>query len=178
MGFDSMEGWGMRAADRVVVNSNFTRGVVEGIWGWLRQGKGEGEGEGEGVGIVYPCVHVDEGELESGEGAAGEKVLWKEKKVVLSINRFERKKGIELALRAFAMIGEREKKGTRLVIAGLFFVLFLPSLLSFFRGIPSRRKLILQQVDTILEFQKTLPTTTSWKPWLISSNFITPPPET
>lgn len=112
----------MTAADRVVVNSRFTRGIVQGIWGWLL--KQEGRKEEEGVGIVYPCVHVEEGELEKGEGAEGEKVLWKEKKVVLSINRFERKKGIELALRAFARIGEREKKGSRLVIAGLFFVFF------------------------------------------------------
>lgn len=105
----------MRAADRIVVNSTFTRGVVEGVWGWLKQGAKE-----EGVGIVYPCVHVEEGELGRGEM---EKVLWKEKKVLLSINRFERKKGVDLVLRAFARMGERERKGTRLVIAGLFLVL-------------------------------------------------------
>lgn len=104
----------MRAADRIVVNSGFTRGVVEGVWGWLKQGEKE-----NGAGIVYPCVHEEEGELGRGEV----KVLWKEKKVVLSINRFERKKGIELALRAFARMGERERKGCRLVIAGLYFVL-------------------------------------------------------
>lgn len=111
--FDWLEGLGMRAADRVVVNSSFTRGVVEGVWGWLRQG-----GKDEGVGVVYPCVHVQEGELGGEEGGEMEKVLWRKKKVVLSINRFERKKGIELALRAFARMGEREKKGSRLVIAG------------------------------------------------------------
>lgn len=107
----------MRAADRVVVNSHFTRAVVEGVWGWLKQGGPEEEG----VGVVYPCVHMEEGELEGGEGGEGEKVLWKEKKVILSINRFERKKGIELALRAFERMGEREKEGSRLVIAGWFF---------------------------------------------------------
>lgn len=121
LGFDRVEGWGMRAADKVVVNSHFTRGVVEGVWGWLKQG-----GKEEGVGVVYPCVHVEEGEMEGRKGGEGEKVLWKEKKVVLSINRFERKKGIELALRAFARMSERERRGSRLVIAGLFFVfLFL-----------------------------------------------------
>lgn len=122
LGFDWVEGCGMSAADRVLVNSRFTRGVVEGVWGWLKQGGPEEEG----VGVVYPCVHVEEGELEEGgKGGEGEKVLWKEKKVILSINRFERKKGIELALRAFARMGEREKKGSRLVIAGWFFVLLL-----------------------------------------------------
>lgn len=122
LGFDWVEGWGMRAADRVVVNSRFTKGVVEGVWGWLKQG-----GKEERVGIVYPCVHVEKDKLEGRERGEGEKVLWKEKKVVLSINRFERKKGIELALRAFARMGERERKGSRLVIAGLFFVLLFVS---------------------------------------------------
>lgn len=109
----------MRAADRIVVNSSFTRGVVENVWGWLKQGAKE-----EGVGIVYPCVHVEEGELGRGEG---EEVLWKEKKVLLSINRFEKKKGVELVLRAFARMGERERRGSRVVIAGLFFVLLFLS---------------------------------------------------
>lgn len=103
----------MRAADRIVVNSSFTRGVVENVWGWLKQGAKE-----ERVGIVYPCVHVEEGELGRRDG---EKALWKDKKVLLSINRFEKKKGVELVLRAFARMGERERKGSRLVIAGLFF---------------------------------------------------------
>lgn len=110
----------MSAADRIVVNSRFTRGVVQGVWGWLKQGGKEEEDEG-GVVVIYPCVHVEKGELEGGKWGEGDKVLWKEKKVILSINRFERKKGIELALRAFARMGEREKKESRLVIAGRFF---------------------------------------------------------
>lgn len=114
----------MRAADKVVVNSRFTRGVVQGVWGWLKQGGKEEEQveeDEDGVGVVYPCVHVDKGELEEGgKWGEGDQVLWKEQKVILSINRFERKKGIELALRAFSRMGEREKKESRLVIAGLF----------------------------------------------------------
>lgn len=174
LGFDWVEGWGMRAADRVVVNSRFTRGVVQSVWGWLKHGGKEEEEDG-GVGVVYPCVHVEDGELEGGTWGEGEKVLWKEKKVVLSINRFERKKGIELALRAFASMGEREKNESRLVIAGGFFCSF-----SSFCCISSRREesLILQQVDTTPESQKTLPTTKNWKPWPIALNFATPPPKT
>ena len=181
LGFDWMEGWGMRAADRVVVNSRFTRGVVQGVWGWLKQGGKEEEEENEGgVGVVYPCVHVEKGELEGGKWGEGDKVLWKEKKVILSINRFERKKGIELALRAFARMGEREKKESRLVIAGWFFFFFLVLSSPLFCTISSRTEvsLILQQVDTTPESQKTLPTTKNWKPWPTALNFATPPPKT
>lgn len=192
-GFDWLEGWGMRAADRVVVNSRFTRTVVQGVWGWLiKQGETGKESEeenedkdGGGVGVVYPCVHVegDAGELEEGRGGRrgegeGEKVLWKGKKVVLSINRFERKKGVELALGAFARMGEREKKESRLVIAGWFFVLFFSSIKKYFEPLEKSLILILQQVDTTPESQKTLPTTKNWKPWPIALNFATPPPKT
>lgn len=100
----------MRGADRVVVNSSFTKRVVEGVW----------EGLGE-VGIVYPCVDTREKEekREEGVGDAKRKELWEGKKVLLSINRFERKKDIGLAIRAFAELSEQDREGLRLVIAGL-----------------------------------------------------------
>ncbi|KAL8964031.1 MAG: hypothetical protein Q9197_007026, partial [Variospora fuerteventurae] len=44
--------------------------------------------------------------------------LWKGKKVVLSINRFERKKDIGLALRAFHGLAQQERQHVRLVLAG------------------------------------------------------------
>ena len=105
----------MRGADRVVVNSEFTRGVVEGVW--------KGVGGKRGVGVVYPCVATtrDKG----GEGGGGgqealeEKELWGGKKVVLSINRFERKKDVGLAIKAFAGLDAKERRGVRLVIAGM-----------------------------------------------------------
>lgn len=110
-GFDWLEGWGMRGADRVVVNSRFTRGVVEGVWPDLGAG-------GRGVGVVYPCVNTKVGTGGAkGEGdAKGE--MWRGKKVVLSINRFERKKNIALALRAFHGLEEEERRDVRLVLAG------------------------------------------------------------
>lgn len=100
----------MRGADRVVVNSSFTKGVVEGVW----------EGLGE-VGVVYPCVDTREKEENGEEDVGGAKgsELWKGMKVLLSINRFERKKNIGLALRAFAGLSEQDREGLRLVIAGL-----------------------------------------------------------
>ncbi len=96
----------MSGADRVVVNSSFTRRVVRGVWPAL---------EGE-LGVVYPCV--DTTAREDG-GIEGQEEMWKGKKVLLSINRFERKKNVELALRAFARLGEKQREGVRLVVAGL-----------------------------------------------------------
>ena len=104
----------MRGADRVVVNSGFTRGVVDGIW--------KGLGGERGIGIVYPCVdtvaqHGEKNESGVNHGAR-EGPLWEGKKVVLSINRFERKKDVGLAIRAFAGLEEKARRGSRLVIAG------------------------------------------------------------
>lgn len=103
--FDWLEGCGMRGADRVIVNSSFTKGVVEGIWEGLAE-----------VGVVYPCVDTREN---GGENVRSAKDLWKGKKVFLSINRFERKKDIGLAIRAFAGLSEQDREGLRLVIAGV-----------------------------------------------------------
>ena len=95
----------MRGADRVVVNSKFTKGVVEGVWPRLRE-----------VGVVYPCVDTRGADSDDVEEKSE---LWKGKKILLSINRFEGKKNIELAIRAFARLSETERKGARLVIAGI-----------------------------------------------------------
>lgn len=102
--FDMFEGWAVSWADRVVANSRFTRGVVEDVFGRERLGC---------VSVVYPCVDTEgKGGDEDGEQ------LWGGKKILLSINRFERKKNIELAIKAYHGLDERERKGTRLVIAG------------------------------------------------------------
>ncbi|KAI4185485.1 MAG: hypothetical protein L6R41_004102 [Letrouitia leprolyta] len=67
------------------------------------------------MGVVHPCVGTAEvGKEVNGEG--GE--LWKGKKVVLSINRFERKKNIGLAMRAFCGLRKEGRRDVRLVLAG------------------------------------------------------------
>lgn len=109
----------MRGADGVVVNSLFTKGVVEGAW--------RGLGGKRGVRVVYPCVDTGVGGGVAGDpvGKGDEekdKELWKGKKVVLSINRFERKKDVGLAVRAFAGLGGKGREGVRLVIAGVSFL--------------------------------------------------------
>ena len=106
IGFDWLEGWGIRGADRVVVNSGFTKGVVENIW--------KGLGGERGVGVVYPCVDTREDDRVQDDS----KPLWKDKKLLLSINRFERKKDVGLAIKAFAGLDPKDREGARLVIAG------------------------------------------------------------
>ena len=98
------------------MNSRFTKSIVEGVW--------KGIGGEKGVGVVYPCVAIketDETENVNGEiqgPALNPHELWKGKKVVLSINRFERKKDVDLAIKALAGMDTELRKGVRLVIAG------------------------------------------------------------
>ncbi|KAH8425251.1 GDP-Man:Man(1)GlcNAc(2)-PP-dolichol alpha-1,3-mannosyltransferase [Aspergillus melleus] len=111
--FDWFEGWALSASDRVVANSRFTRGVVSEVFGLQSLGD---------VRVVYPCVDTDAGGGANGDGdgkgGKGEEKLWGGKKILLSINRFERKKDMALAVRAYHGLGEEKRRGTRLVIAG------------------------------------------------------------
>ncbi|RDW63127.1 GDP-Man:Man(1)GlcNAc(2)-PP-dolichol alpha-1,3-mannosyltransferase [Aspergillus mulundensis] len=106
--FDWFEGWAMGGSDRVVANSVFTRGVVGGVFGGERLGV---------VRVVYPCVDTarkgDVGEVEGGDGE-----VWEGKRILLSVNRFERKKDLGLAIRAFHGLGVEKRRGVRLVVAG------------------------------------------------------------
>lgn len=112
--FDWFEGWAMSASDKVVANSKFTRGIVGKVLGFDKLGD---------VKIVYPCVDTDpapRGEKQA-DGKEKEIIgdnLWGGKKILLSINRFERKKDLALAIRAYHGLGEEGRKGTRLVVAG------------------------------------------------------------
>ncbi|EXJ75236.1 alpha-1,3/alpha-1,6-mannosyltransferase [Cladophialophora psammophila CBS 110553] len=104
--FDWLEGWSMSASDRIVVNSEFTKSVASRVWPSLA----------ESLGVIYPCV--SNGEKEE-DGRTDEKPLWdKQFKVLLSINRFERKKDIGLAIRAYHKLPPAALRGTRLIIAG------------------------------------------------------------
>ncbi|OAA57605.1 alpha-mannosyltransferase [Niveomyces insectorum RCEF 264] len=130
--FDALEQWSMGCADVVAVNSRFTQGVAAATWPPL----------GGGLRVVYPCVTAaadddgDDGDDTNGgsstkKGKRGKKnnktdrsddggplSLWNDVPFLLSINRFERKKNIGLAIRAFAGLPTSLRDGTRLVIAG------------------------------------------------------------
>ncbi|KAF2816189.1 mannosyltransferase [Mytilinidion resinicola] len=102
--FDWLESWSTGCSDAIVVNSNFTKGVFAEAFPCLKDRKPR---------VVYPCV--DTSQVDASEDA---KPLWANKKVLLSINRFEKKKDVGLAIRAFAGLSEHERSTSRLVIAG------------------------------------------------------------
>ena len=102
--FDAFEQWSMEFADSIAVNSGFTKGVVQKVWPGLDRE----------LRVVYPCVDVK-------PKLKGDKVAaWRDKKILLSINRFERKKDIGLAIKAYAGLSEKGREGVRLVVAGMW----------------------------------------------------------
>jgi alpha-1,3/alpha-1,6-mannosyltransferase len=111
--FDWMEEWSMAGADEIVVNSHFTKRVFAQTFPGLANSRSD-------VGVVYPCVNTKakvDSDVDVDVGV-GEKGLWKGKKVILSINRFERKKDVGLAIKAFANLTRSSRPGSRLVVAG------------------------------------------------------------
>lgn len=132
--FDALERWSMGFADAIAVNSAFTRGVVEATWPGLASSKT--------LHVVYPCVDVSSPEQKrnrkdkekknqdkqtnnSGGPAAPtepsleiEPLPWAQDGIILSINRFERKKDIALALHAFARLPASRRKTAKLILAG------------------------------------------------------------
>lgn len=104
--FDRFEIWTMNAADIVVVNSKFTKSVVSDTLGKVI---------GDDAKVIYPCVDTSEKSIPQEKTK-----LWEGKKIFLSINRFEGKKGADLAIRAFHGLSEQERQQSRLVIAGRF----------------------------------------------------------
>jgi alpha-1,3/alpha-1,6-mannosyltransferase len=106
--FDWLEEVSMGYADAVAVNSGFTQGIVRQTWPRLAS-KVQTE-------IVYPCVDVSRGQ---GDGEDTDSEFGDDgRTLVLSINRFERKKDIALAIKAYAAISPAQRGATRLVLAG------------------------------------------------------------
>lgn len=66
--------------------------------------------------VIYPCVDTEGSSLNDGASS----VIWPNKKVLLSINRFEGKKNLDLAITAYAGLYADERSKARLVIAGGF----------------------------------------------------------
>ncbi|KAF2728980.1 mannosyltransferase [Polyplosphaeria fusca] len=102
--FDWVESWSTGYSDTIVVNSKFTKGVFKEAFPGLKHRE---------PGVVYPCV-----DTAAKSGVDEIQPLWKDKKVLLSINRFEKKKDVALAIKAYARLSAPERAGTRLVIAG------------------------------------------------------------
>jgi alpha-1,3/alpha-1,6-mannosyltransferase len=110
--FDFIEEWSMGFADAVCVNSGFTKSMVSKVFPELARRKD--------LQIVYPCVDIN---VKRDETADDIVPAWNDRDVLLSINRFEKKKDIALAIKAFAGLGKHGRKGVRLVLAGLCYLL-------------------------------------------------------
>ncbi|KAH8892000.1 family 1 glycosyltransferase [Thozetella sp. PMI_491] len=104
--FDEIEQRSMSFADAIAVNSNFTKSIVAKTWPTLA--------EARDFKVVYPCIDTKGKKTVADQDA----VVWKETGIILSINRFERKKDVALAIKAFAGLPAQERKGAKLVVAG------------------------------------------------------------
>lgn len=99
--FDFIEGWTTGQADSIVVNSRFTASVFNQAFPSIKQNPQ----------VIYPCVDIHQ--------SFSKAAVITKRKIVLSINRFERKKNLGLALQAFAKLKSHECfNDAVLVIAG------------------------------------------------------------
>ncbi|CCG82156.1 Alpha-1,3-mannosyltransferase alg2 [Taphrina deformans PYCC 5710] len=84
--FDLLEGWTTGQADTIVVNSQFTASIFKKAFPRIQIIPK----------VVYPCVDVQQSFSKAN--------VRTDRQIVLSINRFERKKNIELALQSFSAL--------------------------------------------------------------------------
>lgn len=109
--FDAIEEYTTGMSDRIVVNSNFTRGMFHDTF------KNLGSVE---PGVIYPCVDIDQAKETDDETDKEVLSFFKGESFFLSVNRFERKKNIDLAIKLFAKFKRfvPSTKKPKLVIAG------------------------------------------------------------
>lgn len=103
-------------SDKIVVNSNFTKGVFTQTFKFIKQVPK----------VIYPCVDINQELIQTKEDEdANEDVrnFFKGHKFFISINRFERKKNIDLAIKAYQKFKSQlpaEEPCPKLVISGGF----------------------------------------------------------
>ncbi|KAI4727585.1 mannosyltransferase [Aureobasidium sp. EXF-10728] len=101
--FNAIESWSTASSHAIVVNSRFTGGMVKHVFPRLASRE---------LKVVYPCVDT------STASQLQRKPMWPGRNLILSINRFEKKKDVALAVKAFASIDASIRKSALLVIAG------------------------------------------------------------
>lgn len=121
MPFDLIEEWSTGISDQIVVNSKFTKGIFHKTFKGLKNIE---------PGVIYPCVDLNSATDTEEDKLMDKEVneFFKDGDFFLSINRFERKKNIDLAIKSFAKfkaqlpknISENNKIKPRLVVAGGF----------------------------------------------------------
>ncbi|CCC69995.1 hypothetical protein NCAS_0D04140 [Naumovozyma castellii] len=106
--FDLLEQFTISAADMVVVNSNFTKSMYYSAFNLLQNEPD----------VVYPCVDLDFSPIDQRDKQLLGHLLAPNDKFYLSINRYELKKNIVLALKAFALSNEFSNDNAKLIICG------------------------------------------------------------
>ncbi|CAE7864099.1 ALG2 [Symbiodinium sp. KB8] len=98
-------------ADQIFVNSRFTAGVFAAAFpllSWF----------GVCPDVLYPPLDLQGQDEAARKAADALDVLGEGEQLLLSINRFERKKNVGLAIRTLARLPEETRRLTRLVLAG------------------------------------------------------------
>ena len=108
--FDWLEEWSMGWADTVMVNSNYTRQVYAETFKQLSRSQPPPV-------VVYPSINFtnyDNASADSSHDSSVQPIrsLPRGRAVYLSINRFERKKNISLAIQAFAQLRSQSPPST------------------------------------------------------------------
>lgn len=106
--FDIFEQFTMSAADCVVVNSNFTRAIYHKTFKFLKNDPD----------VIYPCVDLSLQPIEESDQEFLSALLRPNERYYLSINRYEKKKNILLALEAYALSSESKEATSKLIICG------------------------------------------------------------
>jgi len=110
--FDLLEEYSTKMADKILVNSQFTRSIFKETFTKIDIVPD----------VLYPGINTKEYEKNIDESDKNLNLLRSEKITLLSINRFERKKNLELNIKTYKELREKcseeEFKNTRLVIAG------------------------------------------------------------
>lgn len=107
--FDALEEWTTGVSDQIVVNSTFTKSIFHKTFTNLAQ---------VDPGVIYPCVDVKQADIDNSDAEEELRAFLGGKRFFLSINRFERLKNIQLAIRAYAKFKSTVPNSPKLIIAG------------------------------------------------------------
>lgn len=108
--FDALEEWTTGVSDQIVVNSTFTKSIFHQTFTHLPCDPG----------VIYPCIDAHQNDLDNSAAETELSEFLNGNQYFLSINRFERLKNVELAVKAYAELKSKTKTTTKLVIAGGF----------------------------------------------------------
>ncbi|ONH67565.1 hypothetical protein BON22_2369 [Cyberlindnera fabianii] len=107
--FDLFEQFSMSAADSVVVNSAFTKTIYDDTFTLISDMKKPG--------IIYPCVDLQRETIDPKTKSLVNNLIG-DSKFFVSVNRFEQKKNVELAIKSFSQFRKSTNSTAKLVVAG------------------------------------------------------------